>query len=81
MLLAEMAVTLCRSLLTLPGLGLGTRFQRGAVPVLDQGLELGAVVEVGPHSRYLLAHQDDVTISGWTAEDLAAGIRWEADAR
>ena len=76
-----MAVTPCRSLLTLPGLGLATCFQHGAVPVLDQGLELGAVVEVGPDSRYLLAHKDDVTISAWTAQDLAAEIRREAGAR
>ena len=36
---------------------------------------LWTVAGTGPDSRYLLAHKGDVTVSAWTAEDLAAGIR------
>jgi hypothetical protein len=32
------------------------------------------VAGTGPDSRYLLARKGDVTVTGWTAEDLAAGI-------
>jgi hypothetical protein len=35
----------------------------------------------GPDKRYLLAHKGDVTVSAWTAEDLAAEIRRETGAR
>jgi hypothetical protein len=33
------------------------------------------VAGTGPDARYLLAHKGDVTVSAWTAEDLAAEIR------
>ena len=39
------------------------------------------VAGTGPDARYLLAHKGDVTISAWTAEDLAAEIRRETGAR
>ena len=39
------------------------------------------VAGTGPDARYLLAHKGDVTISAWTAEDLAAEMRREDDAR
>jgi hypothetical protein len=39
------------------------------------------VAGTGPDSRYLLASRGDVTLSAWTAEDLAAEIRREAGAR
>ena len=39
------------------------------------------VAGTGPDSRYLLASRDDVTVSAWTAEDLAAEIRRETGAR
>jgi hypothetical protein len=39
------------------------------------------VAGTGPDSRYLLAHKGDVTVSAWSAEDLAAEIRRETNAR
>lgn len=39
------------------------------------------VAGTSPDSRYLLASRGGVTLSAWTAEDLAAEIRWETDAR
>ena len=39
------------------------------------------VAGTGPDSRYLLASRGGVTLSGWTAEDLAAEIRRETNAR
>ena len=39
------------------------------------------VAGTGPDSRYLLASRGGVTVSAWTAEDLAAEIRLETDAR
>jgi hypothetical protein len=39
------------------------------------------VAGTGPDSRYLLASRGDVTVSAWTAEDLAAEIRRETGAR
>ena len=39
------------------------------------------VAGTGPDSRYLLASRGGVTVSAWTAEDLAAEIRRETDAR
>jgi hypothetical protein len=39
------------------------------------------VAGTGPDSRYLLASRGGVTLSGWTAEDLAAAIRREIGAR
>jgi hypothetical protein len=39
------------------------------------------VAGTGPDSRYLLASRGGVTLSAWTAEDLAAEIRREASAR
>jgi hypothetical protein len=33
------------------------------------------VAGTGPDSRYLLAHKGDVTVSAWTAADLAAEMR------
>ena len=35
------------------------------------------VAGTGPDSRYLLAHRGDVTVTAWTAGDLAAEIRRE----
>ena len=35
------------------------------------------VAGTGPDSRYLLASRGGVTVSAWTAEDLAAEIRRE----
>ena len=39
------------------------------------------VAGTGPDSRYLLAHKDEVTVTAWTAGDLAAEIRRETGAR
>ena len=39
------------------------------------------VAGTGPDSRYLLASRGGVTLSAWTAEDLAAEIRRESRAR
>ena len=39
------------------------------------------VAGTGPDSRYLLARHGDVTVSAWTAEDLAARIRREETGR
>jgi hypothetical protein len=39
------------------------------------------VAGTGPDSRYLLASRGGVTLSAWTAEDLAAEIRRETGAR
>jgi len=39
------------------------------------------VAGTGPDSRYLLASRGGVTLSAWTAEDLAAEIRRETNAR
>jgi hypothetical protein len=39
------------------------------------------VAGTGPDSRYLLASRGGVTLSAWTAEDLAAAIRRETGAR
>jgi hypothetical protein len=39
------------------------------------------VAGTGPDSRYLLASRGGVTVSAWTAEDLAAEIRRETGAR
>jgi hypothetical protein len=39
------------------------------------------VAGTGPDSRYLLASRGGVTVSAWTAEDLAAEIRRETSAR
>ena len=39
------------------------------------------VAGTGPDSRYLLASRSGVTLSAWTAEDLAAEIRRETNAR
>ena len=39
------------------------------------------VAGTGPDSRYLLASRGGVTVSAWTAADLAAEIRRESDAR
>ena len=39
------------------------------------------VAGTGPDSRYLLAFRSDVTLSAWTAEDLADEIRRETSAR
>ena len=39
------------------------------------------VAGTGPDSRYLLASRGGVTVSAWTAEDLAAAIRRETGAR
>jgi len=39
------------------------------------------VAGTGPDARYLLAHKGDVTVSAWTAADLAAEIRRETGAR
>jgi hypothetical protein len=33
------------------------------------------VAGTGPDSRYLLAHRGDLTVSGWSAGDLASQIR------
>jgi hypothetical protein len=33
------------------------------------------VAGTGPDSRYLVARKGDVTVTGWHAEELAAGIR------
>jgi hypothetical protein len=38
------------------------------------------VAGTGPDSRYLLAHKDDLTVTAWTAGDLAAEIRRETGA-
>ena len=35
----------------------------------------------GPDQRYLLAQKDDVTVTAWTAGDLAAEIRRETGTR
>ena len=35
------------------------------------------VAGTGPDARYLVASSGDVTVTGWTAEDLAARIRRE----
>ena len=35
----------------------------------------------GPDQRYLLAQKDDVTVTAWTAVDLAAEIRRETGTR
>jgi hypothetical protein len=35
------------------------------------------VAGTGPDQRYLLAQKADVTVTAWTAGDLAAGIRRE----
>ena len=35
----------------------------------------------GPDQRYLLAQKDDVTVTAWTAGDLAAEIRRENGTR
>jgi hypothetical protein len=39
------------------------------------------VAGTGPDSRYLLASRGGVTLSAWTAGDLAAEIRRETSAR
>ena len=39
------------------------------------------VAGTGPDSRYLLASRGGVTVSAWTAEDLAVEIRRETGAR
>jgi hypothetical protein len=39
------------------------------------------VAGTGPDSQYLLAHKDDVTVTAWTAGDLAAEIRRETNTR
>jgi hypothetical protein len=39
------------------------------------------VAGTGPDSRYLLAHKGAVTVTAWTAGDLAAEIRRETEAR
>jgi hypothetical protein len=39
------------------------------------------VAGTGPDSRYLLASRVGVTLSAWTAEDLAAKIRRETGTR
>ena len=39
------------------------------------------VAGTGPDSRYLLASRGGMTVSAWTAEDLAAEIRRETGAR
>ena len=39
-----------------------------------------AVAGTGPDSRYLLASRGGVTVSAWTAEDLAAEIRRQTGA-
>jgi hypothetical protein len=39
------------------------------------------VARTGPDSRYLLASRGGVTLSAWTAADLAAEIRRETGAR
>jgi hypothetical protein len=39
------------------------------------------VAGTGPDSRYLLASRGGVTLSAWTAEDLAVVIRRETGAR
>jgi hypothetical protein len=39
------------------------------------------VAGTGPDSRYLLASRGGVTLTAWTAEDLAAEIRRETNAR
>ena len=39
------------------------------------------VAGTGPDSRYLRASRGGVTLSAWTAEDLAAEIRRETGAR
>ena len=39
------------------------------------------VAGTGPDSRYLLASRGGVTLSAWTAEDLAVQIRRETGAR
>jgi len=39
------------------------------------------VAGTGPDSRYLLASRGGVTVSAWTAADLAAEIRRETGAR
>jgi hypothetical protein len=39
------------------------------------------VAGTGPDSRYLLAQKDDLTITAWTAGDLAAEIRRETGVR
>jgi hypothetical protein len=48
----------------------------------DWSIEAGwTVAGTGPDSRYLLASRGGVTVSAWTAADLAAEIRRETDAR
>jgi hypothetical protein len=39
------------------------------------------VAGTGPYSRYLVASKGGVTLSAWTAGDLAAEIRREPDTR
>jgi hypothetical protein len=53
---------------------------RGMFP--DWSIEVRwTVAGTGPDSRYLLASRNGVTVSACTAEDLAAEIRRETDAR
>jgi hypothetical protein len=40
-----------------------------------------SVAGTGPDARYLVARKGGVTVSAWTAEDLAAEIRRESGAR
>jgi len=40
-----------------------------------------ALVLAWPDGRYLLAHRGDVTVTAWTAGDLAAAIRRQTGAR
>jgi hypothetical protein len=39
------------------------------------------VAGTGPDARYFLANKGDVTVSAWSADDLAAEIRGETGAR
>jgi hypothetical protein len=39
------------------------------------------VAGTGPDQRYLLAQKNDLTVTAWTAGDLAANIRRETGAR